>query len=455
MKLKRILYCSVSLLLMLSMCASFASCNGQTEETQAPTDATEAPTEATKPTETEKPKVETMADKILKKAKLNTYDLLSGLYPVWEGNIVFNEACFVRENGDYELEPITLLYPADEIVAVRSGDLSTPYREGIDYKLEDGKLVILPSGSIPVLDYDKYNPQNPSGTTGQAAGFHWAANGYGTGGYYYHEMGQTLSGKKTCGMLEYCVSVTYKHSGESPIDEPYHQPERYKSFLDKIEAGEDITIVSMGDSITDKWSSSLGVDHAPYQPNYNRMFADYIDKAYAVNVTHHNIAVSGSSSGSGPNDGLNKINQAANYNPDLVILAYGMNDGCGVATETYVKNINTIIEGITAKCPDVCIVVVGTCMPNEKISWSKGGASILVYHKEYIDGLWEAQASWKNAGFADVGTVHLQMMEIKAYEDTTGSNSNHPNDYFHRVYTQTIIQNIFGEFHTSAWGITN
>ncbi len=445
MKFKKTLYLAVSLCLMFSMCLSLASCNKTPEDTQAPTEPTESQTDATKPTETEKPKEETMAEKILKKAKLNTYDILSGLYPVWEGNICFNEACFVRENNSGEIEPINLLYPADEIIAVRSGNLSIPYQKDIDYKLEDGKIVILKTGKIPVLSYEKYNPKDPSGKTGQPAGFHWAASGYGTGGYYYHEMGQTIGNKKTNGMMEYCISVTYKHSGESPIDKPYHQPERYENFLNKIKAGEDVTIVSMGDSITDKWSSSLGVDLAPNQPNYNRMFVDYIKAAYGVKVTHHNIAVSGSSSGSGANDGLNKINQASSYNPDLVLLAYGMNDGCGVPTEKFVDNINKIIAGITEQCPDVCIVVVGTCMPNEKISWSKNGSSILVYHKEYIDGLWDG-LNWENAGFADVGTVHLQMMEVKTYEDTAGSNSNHPNDYFHRVYTQVLIENVFGEY---------
>ncbi len=448
MKLKRILYFAVSFCLVLSMCLSLASCNKPSEETQAPTEPTEAPTEATKPTETEKPKEETMAEKILKNAKLDKYDLLSGLYPVWDGNICFNEACFVRQNGAKEIAPINLLYPPEEIIAVRSGDLSVPYIEGVDYKLENGKLVIIESGKIPVLSYEKYNPQNPSGKTGQPAGFHWAASGHGIGGFYYHEMGQSIGGKQTCGMMEYCISVTYKHSGESPIDKPYHQPEKYESFLNKIKAGEDVTIVSMGDSITDKWSSSLGVDRFPYQPNYNRMFVEYVQKAYGVKVTHKNIAVSGSSSGDGKDGGLTKINVAAGYDPDLVIVAYGMNDGGGVHTEKFVENIDKIVTGITEKCPDACIVVVGTCMPNEKIAWSQNGPSILQYHKEYIDGLWDKVGDWDNAGFADVGTVHLQMMEIKPYEDTTGSNSNHPNEYFHRVYAQVLIENIFGEYKT-------
>jgi hypothetical protein len=37
------------------------------------------------------------------------------------------------------------------------------------------------------------------------------------------------------------------------------------------------------------------------------------------------------------------------------------------------------------------------------------------------------------------------MFERKVYQDVAGSNSNHPNDYMHRVYAQTLIRTIFGD----------
>ena len=68
-----------------------------------------------------------------------------------------------------------------------------------------------------------------------------------------------------------------------------------------------------------------------------------------------------------------------------------------------------------------------------------------------------AESGWTNAAFANVTRTHMEMIKNaryglngrKTYEDTAGSNSNHPNDYFHRVYAQVIIQTIFGEFKLS------
>ena len=109
-------------------------------------------------------------------------------------------------------------------------------------------------------------------------------------------------------------------------------------------------------------------------------------------------------------------------------------------------NINTMVKTINESCPDACIVVVGTCLPNAEFAWSPGGASALKYHIDYIDYLKEAEPTWTNAAHADVTTVNLDLYARKVYQDLAGSNSNHPNDYMHRIYAQTIIQTIFGDF---------
>ena len=124
-----------------------------------------------------------------------------------------------------------------------------------------------------------------------------------------------------------------------------------------------------------------------------------------------------------------------------------MNDGCGRPVDSYIGNINNMVSTISEKCPDACIVVVGTCLPNDEVSWGPGAAnSLLVYHKAYAPALAEVEKSWTNAAFADVTTVNEEMFERKVYQDVAGSNSNHPNDYMHRVYAQVILKTMFGEY---------
>lgn len=41
---------------------------------------------------------------------------------------------------------------------------------------------------------------------------------------------------------------------------------------------------------------------------------------------------------------------------------------------------------------------------------------------------------------ADITSVHLQLLETKAYRDMTGNNINHPNDFLTRIYAQVIME---------------
>ena len=416
--------------------------NGQDptdEPTSEPTDKqTNKPTE--KPTRKPKPEEPDPAEHDVTKFNLDQF-----LYPIWEGNISYAEAAFVRQQEDGGIAPIKLLYPIDTIISVRSADLKTLYVPGEDYYIDDeGNLCILESGNIPVLAYDDYHfplsqeehNQNKLATKlPEANNFGW--------GFIRAEIGSNKPG-----MSQWTLAVTYMHEEEAEcvVNVPSAKSETYASLIAKLNAGEDIKIVATGDSITDGWSASgkNGVNIAPYCPQYNVLVEQYIKNAYNVNVTQKNVGVSGSNT----NGGVSKLSEICAEDPDLVIIAFGMNDGCSMAPSTYINNINTMVKTINDNCPDACIVVVGTCLPNPEFAWNPGGEPALKYHIDYIDYLKEAEPTWKNAAHADVTTVNIDLYAKKVYQDLAGSNSNHPNDYMHRIYAQVIIQTIFGDYLT-------
>lgn len=452
MNLKRFLSAILCTALLLTVAISFVSCNVTEEEevpsekpsetvaeTEAPTEKptsapTSAATKATKPTN--KQEEEKNEDDV------TAFDLNKFIYPIWTGDISYAEAAFVREAEKGGIDPIELLYPIDEIISVRSADLKTVYVPGTDYYIDDeGRLVIMEDGNIPCLAYDDYffpmtaeeHAQNKLATKFPAFG----KPGY---GYIRAEIG---AGKP--GMSAWTLAVTYKHSADSIVEKPKAKSNVYDTLIDKIFNGEDIKIVATGDSITDGWSASgkNGVNIAPYCPQYNVLVEQYIESAYGVNVTQKNVGVSGSNT----DGGVSKLDEICAENPDLVIIAFGMNDGCSRPVDSYVNNINTMIDRINTSCPDACIVVVGTCLPNDKISWGiNDSKSLLVYHKDYAPALEAEEDDWTNAAFANVTQANIEMFERKVYEDVAGSNSNHPNDYMHRVYAQVIIQTIFGNY---------
>ena len=101
---------------------------------------------------------------------LDRYDNTKYLQYYWDSNITYNESAMIVRNADGTLDPVKLLFNVDKIISVRSADLQTKYVENKDYKIENGILIILEDGDIPILDYNKmYFETNPgkagSGTT--------------------------------------------------------------------------------------------------------------------------------------------------------------------------------------------------------------------------------------------------------------------------------------------------
>ena len=156
------------------------------------------------------------------------------------------------------------------------------------------------------------------------------------------------------------------------------------------------------------------------------------------------------------------MEKVCDHNPDLVILAFGMNDGGGKNPSAFLNNINTILNKIKSRCPNANVIVVGTALPNPELVWKNGTSPFLNYHDDYSATLLGAENSWTNAAYADVTKAHMELIHTsgknpnlnggtaltgrKRYEDTAGSNSNHPNDYFIRIYAQVVIQTMFGEY---------
>lgn len=71
------------------------------------------------------------------------------LAPVWEGNVSYQESVLAVEEEDGSLAPVSLLYPIEEIVSVKSASLLVAYEAEKDYSVRDGKLVIKKDGGDP------------------------------------------------------------------------------------------------------------------------------------------------------------------------------------------------------------------------------------------------------------------------------------------------------------------
>ena len=391
---------------------------------------------------------------------LSRYDNAKYMQYYWDNNITYNESAMIVRNADGTLDPVKLLFNVDEIISVRSADLTKKYVEGVDYKIENGTLIILEEGNIPKLNYDKmYFETNP----GQAG------SGNTVEGNQNVQAFPTVDGKyeiyQEAGILyAHQIAVTYYHKDKGNYTVPMTQSREFDGLIGKLERGESVNIACLGDSISNGSSASgfFSTKLNPCMPSYFGLVGDYIKAKYNYQKvclyeepTHYvadreneptrikmtNFSVGGKDS----YWGVTQAAAVAAVKPDLVILGFGMNDGSAYTGENeYYNNMQKIITEIRKTNPNCEFIVLGTMLPNKNICWNVGGASIYGNQEKYLPKLQKLAEEGAGVALADITTLHKEYLTVKNYRDMTGNNVNHPNDFLMRLYAQTIVKTIFG-----------
>jgi lysophospholipase L1-like esterase len=121
--------------------------------------------------------------------------------------------------------------------------------------------------------------------------------------------------------------------------------------------------------------------------------------------------------------------RVANGKPDLVIIAFGMNDGSAKVTPTtFAANIKAIMATVRLAQPKAEFILVAPMLPNPE------AAEFIGRQNEYGPVLKAMMGP--GVAFVDMTTVHAALLKGKKYRDMTGNNVNHPNDFLIRWYAQ-------------------
>lgn len=388
--------------------------------------------------------------------------------PLWDGDIMTNESVLFMDTDDtvilnkkpqnsetpelmdFEAEIVrakSLLYPAEEIYAVYSHDRKTEYIKGKDWELVDGKIALCPGSSIPVMTEEFFYPQ-----TTENGAFESTVEGH----------KYILFGESTT-MTQWQVVVTYKHSGtwEGPL--PTAQSEKIKNFIKKLENGEEVTIVFYGDSITTGANSSGPIGVSPAIPSFAQIITEYIAEKYGYSVSkeadpfnfdltkeplsgekviHYiNTAVGGTTS----SWGIENIEERVlAYEPDLFVLAFGMNEG-GSSMKEFTGSITKLTGIVQEAFPEVETVLVSSMLPHYRV---KGFYGNQYQHGEALEDLVQnsTELNTSKIAVANVTEVHDYILKFKEYYDMTGNNVNHPNDFLARAYTSVILGTMFEDY---------
>ena len=146
-------------------------------------------------------------------------------------------------------------------------------------------------------------------------------------------------------------------------------------------------------------------------------------------VLHYvNTAVGGMDSVWGVKNVETHVND---YHPDLVVLAFGMNDG-HKNREYYMELTAQIVDSMRANTR-ADIILLATMLPH----WRAAG--FFGHQIEYEPALAAYASTMDNVAIAPMTSVHKHILSRKAYYHMTGNNVNHPKDFLARVYGMTLM----------------
>lgn len=337
------------------------------------------------------------------------------LQPVWKGTKVYEESAMYVEGS----EEVRLMYPPLEIESVRdyTGKL---FREGADYERTEEGLRFLPDGKIPRMKEKDFYPEKAE------KDFFYLRDGglifFTEGGFFHRKQ----------------VRVTYTHAPSS-----LYAPQTLRGSLrrtkEKIAEGR-LRLLFYGDSITCGANASAEIFFPPYQNAYPKLVAAGLQRRnkYAA-IEYANTAEGGQTSEWGLKNVKERVLDRA---PDLLVLAFGMNDGTWYGDENvFDRNIRGILDRVRGELPETEVILVSSALANP-LPCMKTEEGVFIPFcgiQEKYPPVLERIAREYGVSFANVTRMHKLLLQRKNFYEMTGNNVNHPNDFLHRCYAQIIL----------------
>ncbi len=336
------------------------------------------------------------------------------LRPFWHGDTVEGESVlFIKDDKTGEARA-SVLFPIREVLAVRNSVGDVTYENGKDFVWKaDSREIVLPAGSR-IVSRTPQELRRPAKTQKYEL-THRDGNGeiFFGGRLEYAEM-------QTC--------ITYRHAPDlwkAPV--PKFDHKMLPRSVARLVSRQPLSIVTLGDSISAGANASALSDAAPYQPAYPELVRRQLAERFRNPVEMKNLAVGGTDTGWG----LTQIEKVVEAKPNLVILAFGMNDSAGRTPQSYQETTKQMIAAIREKLPECEFILVATMLGNR--DWTRLKHEAFPQYRDALKELVEP-----GIALADLTSIWEGFLELKKDWDQSGNGVNHPNDFGHRVYAQVI-----------------
>jgi acyl-CoA thioesterase-1 len=341
----------------------------------------------------------------------------TALAPFWRATEIREPLFFIR--GTHGEPPkCQLLFKPTEVVLVRSAKREKTFEAGKDFTVDLATGTIeLPAGSkIPVTTEEQLYPLMTSNLPKIARQGGDRTHGifFGEGAVYHNLQ----------------VEATYRFKpGQWKGQVPKYAGQSLPKAIAKLQAKQPITLMLCGDSISAGANASLLTHAPPGCPDYGKLTALALEHHFGSKVTFINHAVGGWTSGNGLQQA--KEQHIGKEKPDLVIIAFGMNDVFQRNVAVYEANIRALMETIRADAPDAEFILVGSMLGNAE--WGMPMDQFPIYR----DAL--AKLCGPGVVLADMTSMWESLLKRKRFYDLTGNGVNHPNDFGHTIYAQSLL----------------
>ncbi len=335
------------------------------------------------------------------------------LEPVWSSPVVHRESSVLLQKDGNSPVTARLAFPAEEIIEISTANREHRYAIGADVVLSADKQVLTfakPQPVQPLAESDLYPPKD-------------APNSY---RHRARNPEQNLMYRPGSWFHEHNVEITYRRA--SAPQQTSMVTNLLPKTLARLKAGEPLTLGISGDSISTGLDASGLFQTAPYQPGYPDLVAAQLQATFKSEIALHNRAVSGWSIA----NGLSDLDKLLAYKPQLIIVAYGMNDVGRRDPKWFSDRTREFVQRVKAADPEIELILVSPMLGNSE--WVHTPREMFAKYRDELQAL-----TGPGVALADVTQVWDLLLKHKHDLDITGNGLNHPNDFGHRLYAQTVL----------------
>lgn len=344
------------------------------------------------------------------------------LTPFTKADTIVNEIILPIKYGD-EKPFAQLLFTAEKILSIKDVYLEREYFIEKDWIINGRKITLPDKSKIPYLKDSELHYKNEK----KGVSLPSSKENY----FVLFSEGQLFP--------SYQLSVSYI---PNRIDSDFSFPKTIdfktkgslKNTTSKLKEGHPLKIIFYGNSIEVGRNSSGFQGVKPYMPNWTQLVVHNLRTNFNSTITYENQSVSGMTAKWGKENADKRV---ASLNPDLVVIAFGMNDGTGkVPVSDFISQLKGIMKTVRLENPKCEFILVTPMLANP-----------LAIHSQIQEGyrlpIWSLAK--KGVSIADVTIWHKWLLGYKSYQDMTGNNINHPNDYLARWYAHIVSELLIPE----------